>query len=113
MSKAGKIFLFAYSSLPLLWTAILLTASYFSFKTQFGFSLFASWADGFFFPSMFIYLYIGIPIWFIWLAYLIWKKSISVKQIILSILLTIIGIFLAYYSIEKNIFCVSGCYLFD
>lgn len=101
MNKAGKILLFFLSVFPLLWTIIILVAAYFYIQLL----------KNFLVTSGMIYYLIGPITWFILLLFMIWKKKISKKEMILCICLMLLGIFAAYYSISHDVFGVRGSYI--
>ena|ERR1700746_2612351 len=116
MGKAGKVFLYLYSCLPLLWTVTILIGAL---------SLTISWRGLYDFGGCFlvhnkefivrilpiIFFLIGTPIYSTLVTFLKMKQKISTRSLIINISLTLLGILAAYLSIHFDLFCVSGCYI--
>lgn len=113
MNKAGKILLYLFSCLPLLWTATILLASLtlnWRGLYDLGGSLLI-YNKAFIVKILPIFYFILTPIYSALMTYLKVKQKISTRIFIINITLTLIGILAAYLSLQFDIFCVSGCYI--
>ena len=103
MKKSWKIFLYAGSSFPILWTIAILICAYFYIGIR-DRELFWFWTAVF-------YVRGGAPLLLLSLLFLKWQKKISTKEVVLHLFLTGIGILLGYLSFQYDIFHILGVYL--
>jgi hypothetical protein len=117
MNKAGKIFLYMFSCLPLMWTAtILIGAYYFSgtgTESIFGHMerALVSKSDFISFKLPIFYFLLCTPFYSALLTYLTFKKKITLRQLTINISLALIGLLAGYLSIHFDILSVWSRYI--
>ena len=96
MDKIWKRILTGLSSYPLAWSVAILFCAYFN--------ILDSYLIVFIMITWVIALYFGALSWLGLLIYLLWRKALNLKQGMLHLLIAIIGIAAAYYTVEYDIF---------
>lgn len=112
--KIGKILFYILSWVPLVWTLLILIASYNYHFTDdsYEYDIFINSLKYYFKLVLIFYVvYGGFFIWLILTMFLTSKKIITKRKCIINISLVTIGIALAYFAAKYDIFLVSDYYL--
>lgn len=109
--RVSKIILSILSWGPLIWTILILFAARFTFISPTTHSILYPFHKWIIIAAVFYVRWGGFFIWLSFNILLTWKKTITKKQCIYNILLTIIGLLCAYLSWHYDIFGLSGNYI--